>query len=106
MEIHHAKKVVIITEKLISEDVCELIKDSHASGYTICSVGGSSERNVKSSDDGASVVGDFSNVKIEAILKDQDEALHLIEMVVEEFFTDFSGICFIEDVQVLRTSKF
>ena len=41
MEIHHAKKVVIITEKLISEDVCELIKDSHASGYTICSVGGS-----------------------------------------------------------------
>lgn len=106
METHKAKKLIIITEKLIQEQVCELIEKSHVSGYTFSHVGGKGSRNVRSSFDGSTVVGDFSNVKIEVILKDKDSAKKLMEEVVNEFFENFSGIAYLEDVEILREAKF
>lgn len=106
MKVHEAKKVVIITERLISQEVCELLEASRASGYTISNVGGKGSRDIRANSDVASVVGDFSNVKIEVIVKDHDAAQEIIEKIVKEFFDDFSGITYIESVEVLRLAKF
>ncbi|MFK8139008.1 MAG: hypothetical protein AB8E15_11655 [Bdellovibrionales bacterium] len=106
MSLHKVKKVVIITEKIISDQICKLVDDSSASGYTIASVGGKGSRNVRTESDGASVVGGFSNVKIEAIVKDNSVATPLVEAINERFFKNYSGIAFIEDVEILRLHKF
>ena len=102
METHKVKKVVIITEKLIATQVCELLDKSQASGYTISSVDGKGSRNIRKS----SIVENFANVKIEVIVKDQQVALEITEAVVEEFLGKFSGITYIENVEIFRMAKF
>ncbi len=106
MKVHNVKKVVIITEKLISEQVCQLLVESKASGYTISNVGGKGSRNIRTDSDIASVLGGFTNVKIEVIVKDEQGAHEIIEKIVDEFFEDFSGITYIENVEIIRMSKF
>lgn len=106
MEVHKVKKVVIITEKLITEQVCEILDESRASGYTVTKVAGKGSRNIRTTSDATSIVGDFSNVKIEVIVKDQSIAQDITKKIVNEFFQNFSGITYIEDVEILRMSKF
>lgn len=106
MTLHKAKKVVIITERLISENVCTIIDDSDASGYTMTSVGGKGSRNIRARSEGASVVGSFSNIKIEVIVSNESIATELIENITSRFFQNYSGIAYAEDVEVLRLSKF
>ena len=106
MAFHEVKKVVIITEKLLTDQVCEIIEESRASGYTMSNVAGKGSRNIRSNADGANLVGDFSNVKIEVIVKDEETAQKLIEKINDEFFDSYSGIAFIETVEILRLAKF
>lgn len=106
MKIFKAKKVVIITEKLLYESVCEVIDSCKASGYTISSVGGRGSRDVRSQSEQASVIEGFSNVKIEVIVEDLEHAKKITEIVTKKFLEDYSGITFIEDVEVLRPTKF
>ncbi len=50
--IHKAKKVVIITEKIITEQVAALVEKCGATGYTLSSTGGKGSRGVRSSERG------------------------------------------------------
>jgi len=104
--LYRAKKVVIITEKLITEDIIKLIEKADASGYTISSVGGKGSRDIRPTSDRASIVQDFDNIKFEIIVQDAQQAHAIIEDVVKQYLKNYSGIAFVEDVEVVRPEKF
>lgn len=106
MSLHKAEKVVIITEKIISKGVCDIIEACGATGYTIVRAGGKGSRNVRSTADRASVIDDFANIKIEVIVNDKAMAESIMKKVTEKYFQDYSGITYIEDVAILRPKKF
>ncbi|MFK7850199.1 MAG: P-II family nitrogen regulator [Akkermansiaceae bacterium] len=106
MTLHQAKKIVIITEKMVANTVCKTIEAAGASGYTIVAAGGKGRHSTHSTSDRASVIQEFTNVKIEAIVKDQETAETIMRRVADECFNVYSGISYIEEVQILRPSKF
>ena len=57
---HKATKIVIITEKLISDGVAELIEECGASGYTVVAAGGKGSRGVRTAS-AASIADAFAN---------------------------------------------
>lgn len=106
MTLHTVKKLVIITEKMIATKVCASLEDLGASGYTTVAAGGKGSRNVRSMTERASVIDDFSNVKIETIIADEKTAEEIMRKIAEQHFENYSGITYIEDVQILRPAKF
>ncbi len=106
MILHRAQKVVIITEKIISKGICQIIEICGATGYTIVDAGGKGSRNIRSTSDRASVVSDFANVKIEVIVKDRTMAEAIMDRVAGKYFQNYSGITYLEDVEILRPAKF
>ncbi len=106
MTLHRAEKVVIITEKMISRGVREILDECGATGYTIVAAGGKGSRNVRSISDRASVIEDFANVKIEVIVNDKHMAETIMNRVADKYFENYPGITYVEDVEILRPAKF
>lgn len=106
MSLYHAKKLVIITEKLIAKHVCKIIDSHGATGYTVMAAGGKGSRNMRSTPDRASIVEDFANVKIEVIVAEKSTAEAIMEEVNQNYFTNYSGITYLEEVEILRPKKF
>ncbi len=106
MTLHKAIKVVVITEIIISEQVCHTIESCGATGYTVVAAGGKGDRNVRTISDRASVVEEFRNIKIECIVKTHDTAQLILESVAEKWFRNYSGIAYLEEVEILRSDKF
>lgn len=102
---YEATKIVIITEKLIQDKVTRIIEAAGASGYTILAAGGKGRRGVRSTGR-ATVVDDFRNVKIEVIAGSREIAVNIADEVAEQFFRDYSGITYLEGVEILRPEKF
>jgi nitrogen regulatory protein PII len=106
MTYYKAKKVVIITEKMLSEKICEIVEAEGARGYTVVPAGGKGSHHRHYISDRASVVDDFSTVRIEVIVSDKSVAEEIGNKVVEECFRTYSGIVYLEDVEILRKDKF
>ncbi|MFW5834045.1 MAG: P-II family nitrogen regulator [Pseudomonadota bacterium] len=102
---YKAKKVVIITEKIILDGVVKLIEKAGAVGYTVTPCGGKGSRNVRSLDR-APVIAEFANVKIEIIVADDELASKITEQVVETYFKNYSGITYLQEAEILRPQKF
>lgn len=102
---HKAKKIVIITEKLITEGVTEIIEECGATGYTITSAGGKGSRGVRSAERGVAMDA-FVNVKIEVITGSEDLANEIADKVAAKYFENYSGITYLQDVEILRPQKF
>jgi len=105
MEHHQAYKVVIITERIILEKVARLIEAAGARGYTVTPAGGKGSRGVRSTNR-ANVVDEFRNIKIEVITGSKDAANRIADEVAERFFDNYSGITYLEGVEILRPHKF
>ena len=104
---HDAMKVVIITERSILDGVAEVIEAKGATGYTHVQAGGKGSRGKRSIDRAPQVAGGIlANVKIEAIVADRATAEAIIEGVAERFFENYSGIAYVEPVEILRPHKF
>ena len=88
---HKATKIVIITEKLIFDGVTRIIEDAGASGYTAVAAG---------------ALDAFANIKIEVITANRDMAVRIADEVAARYFEDYSGITYLEEVEVLRPHKF
>jgi len=100
-----AKKLVIITEKLLLKKIAQIIDEAGATGYTVLATGGKGSRNVRSS--GQPIVSDTnSNIKFEVLTENRDMALKISDRVALEFFDDYSGIAYICDAEVLYAHKF
>jgi nitrogen regulatory protein PII len=102
---NHAKKVVIVTEKVILDGVLRIVEASGATGYTVIAAGGKGSRNIRTQDR-PSVVDSFSNVMVEVITSSDEVADRIAHEVATAYFENYSGIIYLEDVEVLRPGKF
>ena len=101
---HDATKVVIITERILLDRVAEIIEAQGATGYTYVSAGGKGSRG-KRTQNRAQVSGLGVNVKIE-VLTSKPTAEAIADAVAEEFFENYSGITYLEPVEIIRPEKF
>ena len=100
-----AKKLVIITEKLLLKQVAKIIDDSGASGYTVVETGGKGSRNMRSSGQ-PSVSDTTANIKFEVLTDTYDLAVAISDQVAAQFFADYAGIIYICDAEVLYAHSF
>jgi nitrogen regulatory protein PII len=103
---HAATKVVIITERSILDGVAEIIEAKGATGYTYVAAGGKGSRGKRRIDRVPQVTGILENVKIETIVPDHATAERIIEAVAATYFGNYSGIAYVEPVEILRPGKF
>lgn len=100
-----AKKLVIVTEKLLLKKVAQIIEECGATGYTVVETGGKGSRNVRST--GKPNVSDTdTNVKFEVITNDRDMAEKIADKIAVKFFLDFAGMIYICDAEVLYGHSF
>ncbi|MDZ7806182.1 MAG: P-II family nitrogen regulator [Gracilimonas sp.] len=96
---------MIIAEKILSPKICEIIESSGARGYTVVPAGGKGSHHKHFTSERASVVDDFSTVRIEVVVNDKSVAETIGKEIVEECFDKYSGIVYLEDVEILRPDK-
>ena len=101
----NAIKIVIITEKIIADSVTTLIDESGASGYTLSPAGGKGSRGVRTSERQALNDAD-ANIKIEVIVMDEKMAHDIAEKIAEDYLSNYSGVVFLEHIQIVRPEKF
>ncbi|MCG8372480.1 MAG: hypothetical protein MI700_03065 [Balneolales bacterium] len=106
MKFYKAKKIVIVAEKILKEKICEIIEKNGAHGYTVVRAGGKGEHHMHYTPERASVVADFGSIKIDVIVNNQSTAENIATQILEQCFVNYSGIVYLEDVEVLRPSKF
>lgn len=100
-----AKKLVIVTEKILLKKIAHIIEEAGATGYTVVETGGKGSRNVRSS--GQPNVSDTTaNIKFEVLTPDRDMAENIADQVAIKFFLDFAGIIYICDAEVLYGHSF
>lgn len=100
-----AKKLVIITEKVLMKKVAKIIEEFGATGYTVSETGGKGSRNVRSSGQ-PSVSDTTSNIKFEVLTDSRDMAEDISNRIAEKYFIDYAGIAYICDAEVLYAHQF
>ncbi len=101
---HKAKKVVIVTERLLLDRLATLVERCGGTGYTVVSAGGKGSRGVRAPDR-TNLVDGFANIRMEVVAA-EPVARRIAEEAAAAFFEDYPGIAFLEDVEVLRPHKF
>lgn len=105
MEFSTMKRVVIITENVIKDELLKLIMSLGAKGYTIANVSGRGARGLRD-DNADTLVGEhLRNIKVEVITR-EDIAKKITVSVLEKFFKNYAGIAYMDDVEVLKGEKF
>ncbi|NJL49438.1 MAG: hypothetical protein HC929_20840 [Leptolyngbyaceae cyanobacterium SM2_5_2] len=101
-----ASKLVIVTEKVLLNQIAKIIDEAGATGYTVVAAGGKGSRNVRSS--GQPTVSDvYSNIKFEILTPNRDMAVKISDEVAARYFDNYSGIAYLCDVmEVLHAHKF
>lgn len=96
----HATRLVIITEKLLFKHVARIADAAGASGYTVMAADGKGSRNANSSAH-PSVSDTFEKIKMEIITVDEAVAHKIADEVAATYFENFSGVIFIDRIEVL-----
>lgn len=91
--------VTIVTERILRDDIIDLIKEKGAKGFTITDVEGVGSRGTR--------VSDFEgkNVKIEAVVG-RDVGNAIIDSVSEKYFENYAVITYTSPVKVVRGDKY
>lgn len=91
--------VTVVAERIVRDAVLEAVYRLGATGHTLTDVGGSGSRGVHASSwEGASV-------KVEVIVP-PDVAERIAAHVAEAYFAHHAVIVYLQDVEVLRGSKY
>jgi len=101
MKHYKAKKVVIVTESYISDEIILALQKLGVSGYTMMGATGKGERGLRL---GNGVSSLYKNVKMEVITS-ADIAEKIIDKVMNDFFVNYAGIIYLEDVEVVQAKK-
>lgn len=99
-----ATKLVIITEKLLLRHIAKIIEDAGATGYTVSAADGKGSRNIRSSGQPA-VADSFTNIKVEVIAASEELARKIADEVAAKYFDNFSGITYLDPVEVLYAHR-
>ncbi len=103
---HQAIKIIVVTEKFLEREVRTIIETHGGKGYTLVSAGGKGLHHFHSTEARASLVEDFSNIKVEAIVRERTTAEEIAQAVMDEVFDHYPGIIYLEDVEVWRQERF
>lgn len=95
-----AKKLVIITERLLFEHIIRIIDAAGATGYTVTAADGKGQRTTPPKRH--PVVSEaLAKMKLEVITTDESVAHAIADEVAKKFFDNFSGIIYIDSIDVL-----
>lgn len=100
MSLHPTKLVVLICEEAMESSVAPDLMTAGAKGYTVCEARGRGARGVR---DARWLLS--SNVRIE-ILCHEDVAQRLVDMLAAKYSENFGLVVYVQDAQVIRSSKF
>ena len=103
---HPATKLVIVVEHFLSDRICKIIDAHHATGYTLVPAGGKGLHHLHSTFERATVVEGFDNLKIEVVVRDRSVAEAITEEILASCFKDFSGVMYLENVEICRPERF
>lgn len=98
MELKKLKLITIIAETILEEQICEELLSLGATGYTIVESKGHGSVGRKSG------IFPGENIRIESIVN--DEISTKILEAISKYFNDYSVVCYISDVSVLRVEKY
>ncbi|MDJ0514678.1 MAG: hypothetical protein QNJ62_14645 [Methyloceanibacter sp.] len=100
-----AIKISVIVERFLLPEVERILASEGANRYSTYPGGGKGEHSTHPFD-AASVVREFSIVKVEAIVLERATAERIADKIAYECLKDQSGIVWLEGVEVLRRNKF
>lgn len=91
--------VTIVSERILMDDLIELIQKKGAKGYTITDVEGEGSRGTR--------VSDFEgkNVKIESVVS-REVGNKIIDQIAEHYFENYAVIVYATPVKVVRGDKY
>ena len=95
----HLRKVTIIAERVLRDDLLDLLKRHGATGWTLTSVEGEGSRGIRASE------WEGSSVQIDTLVS-LEAADALMEEIGRQYFADWSVIVYAADVEVLRGEKY
>ncbi|OYV07363.1 MAG: transcriptional regulator [Verrucomicrobiales bacterium VVV1] len=93
------RKVTIIAERVLRDDLITLIKERGASGWTLTMVEGEGSRGIRASE------WEGRNVQIDTLVP-SEVAETIMDEVGRRYFKDWSVIVYVTDVEVLRKDKY
>ena len=100
-----ATKISIVAERFLLPQIERVLAAEKVSGYSIFAGGGKGSHGVHPVDS-ASIVREFSIVKLEAIVIDRAAAERIAQRLANESFRNQSGIVWLEAAEVVRAEKF
>lgn len=100
-----ATKISIVAERFLLPQIEHVLAAEKVSGYSIFAGGGKGSHGVHPVDS-ASIVREFSIVKLEAIVIDRSAAERIAQRLADESFRNQSGIVWLEAAEVVRAEKF
>lgn len=100
-----ATKISIVAERFLLPQIEQVLAAEKVSGYSIFAGGGKGSHGVHPVDS-ASIVREFSIVKLEAIVIDRAAAERIAQRLANESFRNQSGIVWLEAAEVVRAEKF
>ncbi len=96
----NCRLLTIVTEALLEQEVCELLVELGASGYTITDARGAGSRGVRSAEWRTA-----GNVRIE-ILCSAELAEKIAKTMKTNYYEDYAMVVFETEAHVLRLEKF
>lgn len=93
------RKVTIIAERVLRDDLIMLIKERGASGWTLAMVEGEGSRGIRASE------WEGRNIQIDTLVS-SEVAETIMDEVGRRYFKDWSVIVYVADVEVLRKDKY
>lgn len=93
------RKVTIIAERVLRDELIDLVKGSGASGWTITMVEGEGSRGIRASE------WEGRNIQLDTLVP-SDLAETIMDEVGKRYFKDWSVIVYVADVEVLRKDKY
>ncbi len=103
---HRATEITIVAERLLQEGIVRIIEAAGATGYTVLEGSGKGSHGLRSRERPSVAGGAFDIVKIEVIVAGREAAERIAQEVADAYFSDYAGIVYVEDVEILRPSKF
>ena len=95
----HLRKVTVIAERVLRDDLLELLKRQGATGWTLTAVEGEGSRGIRASE------WEGRSVQIDTLVS-PEAADAIMEEIGRAYFKDWSVIVYSADVEVLRGEKY
>ena len=99
MKLFPFKKVSIVAERVLRDQLLDLIRDEGATGHTLLAAEGEGSRGVHATD------FEGRHVQIEVIASPRT-AGRILARIEAEFLENFAVIAYLSEVEVLRREKF